>query len=106
MITLAGLLLIAFLVEALVQTIEMVYQNGQWNVKNISSIGVGILLAVSLNIDVFVLANMSMKIPYLGAVLTGVLLSRGSEFITKLYELIKAQAALTALRRERLVDDF
>lgn len=52
----------------------------QWPV--VISMALGVLCAVAFGIDIFDLAGIEAHIPYVGMVLTGVLLSRGSNYVS------------------------
>ena len=58
----------------------------QWQV--LASMLLGVLIALSFNIDLFAVAGIEAVIPFVGVVLTGVLLSRGSNYIFDLLSAI------------------
>ena len=50
-------------------------------------IAMGILVALVYNVDIFALFGIKAQLPYVGSILTGVLISRGSNYI---FDLMKA----------------
>lgn len=50
---------------------------------------VGIVLAVGARVDILSTVGVPLTIPYLGEVITGFILSRGSNFVHDLLELVK-----------------
>ena len=76
-----SLLVIALLGEAIWETLKMVWQTGKLSADKIGAIIIGIALAVGSGLDIFMVVGISLKIPYLGMILTGVLISRGANFI-------------------------
>ena len=47
----------------------------------IASIGIGIFVSVNFNLDVFELLQMESNIQHAGSIMTGILLSRGSNYV-------------------------
>lgn len=76
-----ALLVTAFLAEAIWETFKMVWQNGKISVDRIGSMAVGLLIAVGAGVDLFAMVGAPLQIPYVGMVLTGFLISRGSNFV-------------------------
>ena len=76
-----SLLVIALLGEAIWETLKMVWQTGKLSADKIGAIIIGIALAVGSGLDIFTVVGISLKIPYLGMILTGILISRGANFI-------------------------
>lgn len=79
------ILLVAFLVESLIQTIKPVYDRQKgWNKDAVVALVMGIGICYLMNVDLFAIADLSFGIPdaavshYVGIVLTGIIASRGS----------------------------
>lgn len=87
-----GLVFLAVVVEGLITYAKMavVDKAVQWQV--VASIVLGVLVAVVYDCDLFALFDLSASLPFVGNVLTGVLLSRGANYIS---DLVKT---LTGLR--------
>lgn len=76
---------LAFLVEAIVETIKMIYEEGKIQKPVIISLTIGVLISLTVGIDIFKVLEIPVKIPYVGEVLAGVLMSRGGNFIHELF---------------------
>lgn len=79
---------IALLVEAIWETLKMVWQDGKANVNTIGALVVGILISILAKLDIFAIQGINLTVPLIGYVLTGILLSRGANFIHDLFNKI------------------
>lgn len=87
--SLTEILLMAFICEAIWQTLKMTFQKDKYaTIDRIGALILGVLLAISCNLDVLSLLKVNSKIPYLGVILTGVLISRGSNFIHDFIQIV------------------
>lgn len=87
------ILLSSILIEAVINIITNVKEE-ETSWKYWASLGLGLVLgvavAVNWNIDFFSLVGFPPgRIPYLGAVLTGLIISRGSNYVSDLVGLVK-----------------
>lgn len=76
---------IALLVEAIWETLKMVWQEGKINVNTIGALIVGIAVSILAKIDIFAMQGITLSIPLIGWILTGILMSRGANFIHDLF---------------------
>ncbi|MBU5456019.1 hypothetical protein [Caproiciproducens sp. MSJ-32] len=74
-------IVISILAESIWETLKMVWQDGKLCVDKIGALVISILITISTGLDIFKLLKINNKIPYLGIILTGILVSRGSNFI-------------------------
>lgn len=88
---LTQIVVLALLTEALWQTGKLAWQNGAVNISALGSMAVGVLLALVTGADMMQAAGLSMKLPIVGQICTGLLISRGSNF---LHDLLESMAAL------------
>lgn len=79
---------IALLVEAVWETLKMVWQEGKININSVGALVVGIVVSILAKIDIFAMQGISLSIPLIGWVLTGILMSRGANFIHDLFNKI------------------
>lgn len=86
-----NIITVALLVEAIWETLKMVWQKGKVNINAIGSLIVGIFIAVVAKVDLFNLQGIIITIPYVPYILTGILISRGSNFIHELYNNISSK---------------
>lgn len=78
---LTQLLIVAMLIEAVWETSKMVWQNGKLQIDRIGTLVIGLVMAFALRIDLLNMMGITSFIPYVGTVMTGVLISRGSSYI-------------------------
>lgn len=76
---------VALLVEAIWETLKLVWQEGKLNVNTIGALIVGIGVSILTKIDIFAMQGISLSIPPIGWILTGILMSRGANFIHDLF---------------------
>ena len=82
------LLIIAVFVEALWETLKMFWDGDKVDVNRIGSAILGILLCVLANVDFFALVGVELSIPIVGIVLSGLLVSRGANFVHDLLKIV------------------
>ena len=80
-----NILTAAFLVEAIWETLKLIWDKGKLCLDCIGSLVIGILISILAKIDIFELQGLVLSIPFIGYILTGILISRGSNFIHDLY---------------------
>lgn len=81
-----AIIFIAIIVEGVVEYIKLAspkFAASRWIVPVTVLIGVGV--AIAYNADLLAVAGLTTPVPYIGNVLTGILISRGSNYI---YDLI------------------
>ena len=76
-----SLLFMAIIIEALITYGRTVFVDKriQWQV--LASMLLGVICAISFEVDLFATAGVHASVPYVGMVLTGILLSRGSNYL-------------------------
>lgn len=74
------ILVVAVLVEAIWENLKMVWQSGKLNVNMIGSLVVSILISILTKIDIFGALGITINI-YVGSALTGIIISRGANFV-------------------------
>jgi len=89
-------IVLAMLVEAVWETLKMLWQSGKFSIDRAGALSVGLLLAIGTRLDLLELIKITVYIPYLGIVLTGILISRGANFV---HDLIKSITKLTVDER-------
>lgn len=83
------LIIVAILVEAIWENIKMVYQGGKLLISRIGSLVISIIICVIANVDIFPVVGVSMSIPFIGSILTGIVVSRGANFVNDLFTKLK-----------------
>ena len=75
------MLMVCVVLEGIITYINNFFVIGEPHYQMILSLIFGIFIAVAYKIDILKLANIESEIPYVGSVLTGILFSRGSNYI-------------------------
>lgn len=75
------LVVAALIGEAVWETLKMTWQSGKFSWDRLGALIIGMLIAVSGGLDLPKLVGIALQVPYLGMILTGVLISRGANFI-------------------------
>ncbi|WP_027307745.1 MULTISPECIES: hypothetical protein [Caloramator] len=75
------IIMLALFTEAIWETLKLIKTKDKINYDRIGATAVGILIAIAANVDIFSYLGRPLTIKYLGAILTGILISRGSNFI-------------------------
>ena len=83
------LIIVAILVEAIWENVKMVYQEGKLSISMIGSLVISIIICVIANVDIFPVVGVSMSIPFIGSILTGIVVSRGANFVNDLFSKLK-----------------
>ena len=81
-----GIVAFSILVEAIVTYVNEFFVDGHFSWKMFLALILGILVAVAYNLDLPAYFNLKSQIPYIGCVLTGILISRGSNYV---FDIIK-----------------
>ena len=74
------IIVVAVLVEAIWENLKMIWQSGKVNIDMIGSLVVSIVIAMLTKIDVFNALGIAINI-YAGSFLTGIIISRGANFV-------------------------
>lgn len=85
----AALVIVAILVEAIWENIKMIYQKGKVSISMIGSLVVSILLCTLTKVDIFPVVGLTISVPVIGSVLTGIIVSRGANFVNDLFTKLK-----------------
>ena len=84
----AQLVIVAILIEAIWENLKMVWQNGKFSIDKIGSLVISILICILAKIDIFPIVNLSIMVPVIGSILTGIIVSRGANFVHDLFNKI------------------
>ncbi|NLK97890.1 hypothetical protein [Defluviitalea saccharophila] len=77
-----GLFMISFLTESVVEIIKDIIPKRIWDkTKKYIPVAISIFLAVGYKIDFFCLLEMEFSIPYTGYILSGLIASRGANYV-------------------------
>lgn len=91
----AGLIAASIVIEGIITYVKTFIKDNKFQWQMLTGIVLGILVSIGYNIDIFALLGMVSTIPFLGTVLTGILLSRGSNYLFELIDtLTKSRTAI------------
>ena len=79
--------MIAIILEGMITYFKEFFVTGTFPWQMILSLILGIIVAVAYKLDLPKYLNFESHIPYVGSILTGILISRGSNYV---YETLKA----------------
>lgn len=75
------ILIVALIAESVWETLKMTWQQGKICIDRIGALVVSLVICFGVRLDILTLLEIKITIPYLGIVLTSILISRGSNFI-------------------------
>lgn len=85
------LVIIAILIEAIWENLKMIWQEGKFNVNMIGVLLLSVLVCILSRIDIFPIVGISLIVPYIGSVLTGIIVARGANFVNDLFAKLNAK---------------
>lgn len=91
MMDFAQLILIAILVEAIWENIKMIYDKNKFNISMIGSLVLGVIICLAAQIDIFSIVGINMVVPFIGSIFTGIIVSRGANFVNDLLKRLKGE---------------
>ena len=91
MMDFAQLIIVAILVEAVWENIKMIWQSGKFSIDMLGSLVVSILLCVLVTIDIFTIVGLNIAVPIIGSIFTGIIVSRGANFVNDLFKKLKGE---------------
>lgn len=83
-----GIVFAAIIVEGIITYVKTFFVDKHFQWQLLVGLVLGVLVAVVYSLDLFDLVGMTAVIPYVGSVLTGILISRGSNYVYDLIDLI------------------
>ena len=89
---LLGIAAVSVVVEGLVSYAKMFVVDRKIEWQCVVAVVLGVAFAVAYSIDLFALLGMESVIPYFGSVMSGVLMSRGANYIFDTLKAIKSHA--------------
>lgn len=87
----AQLIIIAILIEAIWENIKMIWQNGKFSIDKLGSLILSIVVCILTKADIFPIVGISIVIPIIGSILTGIIVSRGANFLHDLFNKIQGK---------------
>ena len=90
--SLVSIICAAIVIEGIVTYVKAFFVDGKFQWQMLVGIILGVVVATAYGLDAFSIVGMSTSVPFVGCTLTGVLLSRGANYI---YDLIDSLEQVT-----------
>lgn len=84
------LLIVAILVEAIWENLKSIWDNGL-NINRIGSLILAMIICILTRLDLFAIVGISLSVPYVAYILTGIIVSRGANFVNDLFGRIRGE---------------
>ncbi len=81
-----ALIFLAIILEGVITYVKEFFVKGNVRWEMLISIIIGVLITSAYGVDVLAMAGLKTPVPFLGSILTGILISRGSNYV---FDLIK-----------------
>ena len=88
---LTQLIIVAILVEAIWENLKMIWENGKFSVNRIGSLAIAVVFCILSKIDLFTLVGITIAVPYVSYIFTGIIVSRGANFVNDLFSRIRGE---------------
>lgn len=82
-------IIMAAIVEALVETLKMIWDKDKISKSRVLAIILGIFISITYQIDLIGAVGIEAILPIFGYILTGILISRGANFVSDFLKGIK-----------------
>ena len=80
------IIVLALIVEGIVTNLKFLWSKEEFSISRLVALIVSICIAILTNADLFSLVNLPVSIPYIGAGLTGIVVSSGANFVYDLWD--------------------
>ena len=72
--------ILALLAEAIWENLKMIWENNKFSINRLGALILSVILALATQIDLFKVLDIEI-VPVIGNIFTGILISRGANFI-------------------------
>ena len=87
----AQLIIIAILVEAIWENLKMIWDKNKLNFNMIGSLLLSMIICVLAQINIFKIVGINLIVPIIGSLMTGIIVSRGANFVNDLFKKLKGE---------------
>lgn len=87
----AQLVIVAILIEAIWENLKMIWKDRKVNINTVGVLVLSIIVCILAKIDIFPIVGLSLSVPFVGSGLTGIIVSRGANFVNDLFEKLKVK---------------
>lgn len=83
-----ALIVLAILIEAIITNLKVIWSDKKFSISGLITLIISILVTCLTKADIFPLINLPIAIPFIGSALTGIIVSRGANFVNDLWSKI------------------
>ena len=87
----AQLVIIAILVEAIWENLKMIWDKNKLNFNLLGSLLFSMIICVLAQINIFEIVGINLIVPVIGSLTTGIIVSRGANFVNDLFKKLKGE---------------
>lgn len=87
----AQLIIIAILAEAIWENLKMIWDKNKLNINMLGSLLLSMIICVLAQINIFKIVGIELIVPIIGYLLTGIIVSRGANFVNDLFKKLKGE---------------
>ena len=87
----AQLIIIAILVEAIWENLKMIWDKNKLNINMLGSLLLSMIICVLAQINIFKIVGINLIVPIIGSLMTGIIVSRGANFVNDLFKKLKGE---------------
>ena len=87
----AQLIIIAILVEAIWENRKMIWDKNKLNINMLGSLLLSMIICTLAQINIFEIVGINLIVPIIGSLLTGIIVSRGANFVNDLFKKLKGE---------------
>lgn len=87
------IIVVAITIEAIVEYFGQLIVNRAWNWKVFGAMALGVVLACLAQIDLYALIGVTFTWPWIGYILTGLIASRGANYVSDFISLVTSKVA-------------
>lgn len=81
----AQLIIIAILVEAIWENLKMIWNKNKINFNMLGSLFLSVTICILAKVNIFEIVGINLSISVIGCALTGIICSRGANFVNDLF---------------------
>ena len=85
------LIIIAILVEAIWENLKMIWDKNKLNINMLGSLLLSMIICVLAQINIFKIVGINLIVPVIGSLMTGIIVSRGANFVNDLFKKLKGE---------------
>lgn len=81
-----AIVILSVIVEGVITNLKFLWTKQEFSISRVASLITSILIAIITNANLFLLVDLPVSVPYIGSVLTGIIVSSGANFVYDLWD--------------------